>query len=202
MQIKDPVNNHYLYGLIPFLYVAESLQSSVYALITLVLVFAISISTVSISRAFITYNNKYIFFALISTTWVSIISLLFEAWFYPIKQSLFIYLFIIPMNTTLICYLDDCMHQQHLRLFKPALICTAGMLLFGLLRELLATGGLEINLSRALHYKFQLCTQECQMDPGISLFGYSAGALILAGFLLAIFNHMQQRRQSRGGQFE
>ncbi len=187
---RGTINPPYIYGLIPFIYIAESLQLVLYISAMLVVLFLLCMLTVHLCRDVILYNNKYLFFALISTAWVSIFSLLLEAWFYPFKQSLAVYLFILPMNTTLVCCLDDCLHRQHRRLCKPAIICAAGALLFALLRELLSTGAVQLRLPFARPDSAVLCVLGCDVQAGISLFAYSAGGLLLAGVLLAIFNKL------------
>ncbi|MGI9228839.1 MAG: Rnf-Nqr domain containing protein [Gammaproteobacteria bacterium] len=169
-----PVNNHYAAGLLPFLYVCDSLLGGIAAVAVIAFVFVAAMLTVHCLRALIPYTDKYLFFTVIGAAWVSIVALLLEAWLQPVGQNLGRYLFIIPMNTTLLCCLDDCIHKEYAGFVKPACLFSLGGVLVGALRELLGQG------------------------IGMTLFSHSAGALLLAGALLALANCLFSEADKEG----
>ena len=142
-----------LVGLTPMLAVCTTLISGLSIGLIYLAVLILTSITVSFSRHFIPLRLKPMYLLLITSTWVTIIDLLLQAWLYPVRNQLGIYIFILAMNTALLYHLEESslksrFKESGLLSLKTGLMATALLTVTGLLRELTARGGIltDINL--------------------------------------------------------
>ena len=168
MNATFPLHNHYAAGLLPFVYLCDSLLGGLFTVAAVAVVFMLALGSARLLRGVIPKQDpeqgQYLFFAVIGAAWVGVMALLLEAWLYPLRQHLHWYLLMIPMNATLLRCMDDCMRRRGAGFWPAACLFGLGGVLVGFLRESLMNG--------------------------IGLFSHSAGALLLAGLLLAAANRL------------
>ena len=195
-------DNYYAAGLVPFLYVCDSLLGGLFAAAAIGAVFGAAMATVWLLRPLLherAHENapaaggdergRYLAFAVIAAAWAGVAALALEAWWYPLRRELGWYLLIAPLNATLLCCLRDCALRDAGRRqavgFVPAacLFALAGMMVGGA-REWLGQGDVQWSVAAYWSAAGGGCAPECAVG-GSALFGHSAGGLLVAGVLLA-----------------
>ena len=180
-----------LVGLTPMLAVCTTLLSGLSMGLAYLAVLILTSVTASCGRRFISVRFKLVYLLLISAAWVSIIDLLLQAWCYPIRNQLGIYLFLLAMNTTLLFHLEASTLQQSFRecaraSVKTALTGATLLTVMGLSRELTAQGGILTDIHLLSHVERLASLQPFYIfTSGLHLFDSSAGAFIVFGLLLA-----------------
>ena len=186
----DPVTLG-LVGLTPMLAVCTTLLSGLFMGFAFLAVLILTGVTASCSRRFTALRFKLVYLLLIAAAWVSIIDLLLQAWCLALRNELGIYLFLLAMNTTLLFQLERSHLQKSVRESMRASVKTAltgGSLLVvtGLLRELVARGGILTDIRLLSHTELSGLLQPVYVfSSGLPLFDSSPGAFIVFGLLLA-----------------
>jgi len=184
-------------GVTPLLAVCTTLVNGVFTGVAYFLVLILTGLTVSSIKLFIPLQHKLIYLLLITATWVSIIDLIFQAYVYPVRNQLGIYIHILAMNTSIIYFLEEtALRRRFNESGMPGIrVGVAAGFLFisvGLIREILSNGGIltdvhvlfdiyELNRIRPVYF----------FDAGLSLFNTTAGAFIVFGLLLAVLRYFQ-----------
>ncbi len=181
-----------LLGLTPMLAVCTTLISGLSIGVIYLVVLMLTSLTVFFSRRFIPPVLKPVYLLLITSAWITLIDLLLQAWLYPVRNHLGIYLFILAMNTALLCHLEEAPSKSRfkeggLASLKTGLTAVALLTVIGLLREITAKGGILTDISLLSHIDLFGSVQSVYVfNTGLHLFNTTAGAFIIFGLLLSV----------------
>lgn len=147
------------------------------------LVLMFSSVTLAVIRNLVPHQFRLVFILMITSVWVSVLDMLLQAHLYQVRVMVDIYVPLLAMNSLVLLILEQevLIHTPARMLRKsmimaalPVLLC----LLTGLLRELLVTGTVRINIISIDH--------AAKTAVSLPLFDTVAGAFIIAGCLLAL----------------
>ena len=191
-------------GLTPLLAVCTTLISGLSMGLVYLAALCLTSVTVSCSRRFIPGNTSLVYLLLISAAWVSIIDLLMQACCFALREHLGIYLYLLAMNTSLLFHLEASSLQKRFgenarSIMKTGLIGIALLSVTGLLRELVARGGILTDIHLLWRFEALASLQPAYLyRGGLHLFDTSAGAFIMFGLLLAVLSYCFPRMAGRG----
>lgn len=177
-----------LSGLAPLLAVSDTALSGLATgLIFLTVLLAAGV-TASLLRRLAPPAQMHVYLLLIAATWVTLVDLSLQAWCYPLREHLGVYLYVLAVNAALFHHLERSFTTsppgRGARAgLRAGLAATALLTLAGTARELAGRGGVLTNPellpgSGALAPSLQVA------DAGLHLFNGAAGALLMAGLLL------------------
>lgn len=172
-------------GTCPLLAKSASLLSGLTLGAALLLTLVLSALTVSACRRFIALPSRFAFLFLITTTWVTVIELLLQAWWYPMADFLGIYVALLAVNCLVLAQLEEHAMASTLpdaldRAFGLAWRLALFVTVAGVLRELAAAGALLSDLS---------LPRVVRLSPiQLPLFGMPAGAFLVFALMMALVN--------------
>ena len=158
--------------------------------------------TVSGIKLCIPPRYKLIYLLLVTSTWTSVVDVLFQAYAYPLRDQLGIYIYILAMNTAILYFLDEIVLRRRVNASALSAVTVGVLAIFlcvgvGLLRELLTHGGILTDVHGLLAiYELGPARPVYFFDAGLSLFKTPAGAFIIFGLLLAIPGYFQMKHNN------
>lgn len=191
-----------LLGLCSTLAVTTNFEASIMMGICLTIVLTISNFIISVFKSFVPDNVKIPVYILIIGTIVTILESLLKKYLPDLYQILGIYLPLIVVNCIV---LGRAMSVASKQSIKKSILDGIGvgmgymfsLMLVSFFRELLGTGKITIidSLSKITGSKIILNIFNSNEIFPINLFITPAGAFLTVGFLMAIFNYLQNRRK-------
>lgn len=191
-----------LLGLCSTLAVTTNFEASIMMGICLTIVLTISNFIISVFKSFVPDNVKIPVYILIIGTIVTILESLLKKYLPDLYQILGIYLPLIVVNCIV---LGRAMSVASKQSVKKSILDGIGvgmgymfsLMLVSFFRELLGTGKITIidSLSKITGSKIILNIFNSNEIFPINLFITPAGAFLTVGFLMAIFNYLQNRRK-------
>lgn len=190
---NNPVLLH-IVGLCPLIVVSVTLIKGLAIGLLTMLALILSMCTVSACRHFIPLRIRLPIILLISTTIVTIIYLLFQAFFYELSVDFGIYIPLIAVNSLLLARLEEFALRQNvaavlLDSVSSGISIILLVTLTGALRELLAYGSLfsqaDLLFGPALQDKAWTFLAD---GKGLSLVAMPPGAFMALGLLIALLN--------------
>ncbi len=189
-------------GLCPLLAVSVTLIKGLAIGLIVTLALVLTMCTVSGFRNFIPANIRMPILLLISTTFITIIHLFTQTFYYELSLEFGIYIPIIAVNCFLISRLDEvALCQSVSKVLQDSLITGLGIVVIvtvlGTFRELLAYGSL-LSQSELL---FGPSTQGFTInllsgESGLTIIAMAPGAFIGLGLLIAMKNYIGNRQIS------
>ena len=166
-------------GLSPLAVKSSTLLSGFSIGLVFLLVLLLSSMMVSLFRRFTPRCYSLAFIFLITTTWTGIIDMAMQAWFFEMHLTLGIYISLVAVNALTLAFMNEnALHDPFVMVYKKAAgtgtIVLVLVTVTGLLRELLSQGS--------------LLTGPILFPQGMPIFSTSAGAFLILGCLIAIFN--------------
>lgn len=172
-------------GLCPTLAVTSSIDNALGMGAGVIFVLLGSNIIVSLIRKITPVIVRIPVFIVVIATFVTVLSLLFEAYIPPLYESLGIYLALIVVNCIILGRAEAFASKNPVILsiadaFGIGLGFTVALLLVSLFREMLGTGGLSI-------FGLQLFSIPVLSETPLSFFIMPPGAFLVLGLLLALF---------------
>ncbi|MFP4403068.1 MAG: RnfABCDGE type electron transport complex subunit E [Nanoarchaeota archaeon] len=176
-------------GLCPTLAVTTSIENAIGMGISTFFVLLMSGSIISIIKKFIPPNIRIPCIILIIATFVTIISLLLQAFFPIIFENLGIYIPLIVVNCIVLGRALSISYRSNLKKsLEDSFIIGTGFLialiLIGFIREIIGNGKIVFLNKTLINIPFD----------GLFIMILPAGALLTIGFLLAFFNYLKFRK--------
>lgn len=178
-------------GLGPLLASSSTLLSALTICLAFTLTFLFSALTVSGLRGVIPHRYRLVFLLLISSVWVTLVDLIFQAYIYELRVSLDIYIPLLAMNSLILMSLE----KQSLALSLTAVatrtlsfasIPVSVCLITGTLRELLSHGGLLTDAVLLVPNITRMNTTYIALPLADTM----AGAFLITGCILAAINYL------------
>lgn len=172
-------------GLCPTLAVSNSLNNALGMSVGVIFVLLGSNIIISLLRKVTPDLVRIPVFIVVIATFVTILSLVFEAYLPPLYESLGIYLPLIVVNCIILGRAEVFASKNSVILsiadaFGVGFGFTIALIIISFFRELLGTGGLEI-------FGKQLFSIPVLAESPMSIFIMPPGAFIVLGLLLALF---------------
>jgi len=180
-------------GLGPLLAQSTTLISAVMLGTGFMLVLLFSSVTLSVMRNLVPHQFRLIFILLITSVWVSVLDMLLQVHLYQLRVMVDIYVPLLAMNSLVLLVMEqEALIHAPARMLRRSLIM-AGLplllcMLTGLLRELLVTGTVFINITSIDH--------AAKTAISLPIFDTVAGAFIIAGCLLALLAQPESVRSA------
>ncbi|MGM5484290.1 MAG: electron transport complex subunit RsxE [Nanobdellota archaeon] len=178
-------------GLCPFLAVSTSLNNSIGMGVAATFVLILSSTIISFIRNIIPKRVRIPVFIVIIASFVTIVSLVMQAYFPSLNEALGIYVPLIVSNCIIMGRVEAFASRN--RPFKSILDAagmgigfTFSLLLIGGIREILGTGSLEI---------FNMTLFTIPMEPAM-IFILPPGALLTMGLLMGLFKHISNKKEA------
>lgn len=164
-----------LLGIMPLLVVANNLESAAAIGIVNLLVIIIASLTISAIRNLLPVEIRLVAILLVIASVVSLVYILLQLWFYAISQKLGIYVPLIAMNCLVLAWVEEyALHNSVIKSLLHSLQAGVGILailiMIGVIREY----------------------------AGLSLLKQPAGAFLVFGLLLALYNLASKQQQQSG----
>ncbi len=172
-------------GLCPALAVTVSIDNALGMGMGVIFVLLASNIIISSIRKIIPNLVRIPVFIVVIATFVTILSMVFQAYIPPLYESLGIYLALIVVNCIILGRAEIFASKNNI-LYSVAdalgigLGFTIAILIISLFREVLGTGSLSI-------FGFQLFRLPVIYDNPIAIFALPPGAFLIIGFILALF---------------
>ena len=189
-------------GLCPLLAVSVTLIKGLAIGLIVTLALVLTMCTVSGFRNFTPANIRMPIILLVSTTFVTIIHLLSQTFFYELSLEFGIYIPIIAVNCLLLSRLEEiALHQSVSKVLQDSLSTGLGIVvivtILGTFRELLAYG----SLFRQPDLLFGPTTQGFTInllsgESGLTIVAMAPGAFIGLGLLIAMKKFVSNRQIS------
>lgn len=172
-------------GLCPTLAVSNSLNNALGMSVGVIFVLLGSNIIISLLRKITPNLVRIPVFIVVIATFVTILSLVFEAYLPPLYESLGIYLPLIVVNCIILGRAEVFASKNSVILsiadaFGVGFGFTIALIIVAFFRELLGTGGLEV-------FGRQLFSIPVLAESPMSIFIMPPGAFIVLGLLLALF---------------
>lgn len=181
-------------GLCPLLAVSVTLISGFAMGLLVMSVLILTMSTVSALRGFIPYRIRLPAILLISATFITVIHLFIQTFFYGLGETLGIYIPLIAVNSLLLARLEEVALRRRLSSALPDSLMAGLVVLFivtttGALREVIGFG----TLFRRAGLLFGPSAQDLTItlfsgETGLTVMTMTPGALLLLGLLIAAIN--------------
>ncbi len=183
-------------GVCPLLARATTLLTGVTIGVAALCMLVLTLVSVSSCRRYIPYQLRLPVILVISVTWVTLLDLLMQAWWFEMRQALGIYLPLLALNSFILLSLEQtALTTPPVQALKATLgraVAILGIVsLLGCLRELLGRGALMTDATALLGEEYGQWTL---VEHGYSLLLQAPGALLCLGLLLAAFRYTGQRR--------
>jgi electron transport complex protein RnfE len=180
-------------GLAPLVIKAETLLSAALMALSFSSVLVLSLLSVSMFKRLIPHDYRLLFILLISSSWVTVIDLILQTYFYEIRMSLDIYVPLIAMNSLLLWMLDGISLMRSLKLnIVPALSTCMLVIIIcvitGAVREMLTQGLLLSDIGLVLPELSMSVADPMAPAWRLPIMYTSAGALIILGCVVAGMN--------------
>jgi Na+-translocating ferredoxin:NAD+ oxidoreductase subunit E len=180
----------------PLLAKSASLLTALNMALALLIVLICSVLTVSVCRRYIPKNVSLAVILFISVTWVSVLDLLLQAYWFEMSKVLGLYIPLLAMNSFVLLSLQKtALQKSPLNALKATL--NYGIAIFvivvlvGSLRELFGQGSLLSDSQVFLDKDYSFLTIS---ESGFSLILSAPGALIILGLVLALLKKLESRR--------
>ena len=161
-------------GIMPLLVVANNFENAAAIGIVNLLVIIIASLTISAIRDFLPVEIRLTAILLVITSAVSLVYILMQFWFYAISQKLGIYIPLIAMNCLVLAWVEEYALRH------------------GVIKSLLHTLQAGLGILTIL-----IVIGVIREYAGLSLLKQPAGAFLVFGFLVALYNlAINQQRQS------
>ncbi len=177
-----------LSGLAPLLAVSDTVLSGLATGLVFLTVLTAAGVTASLLRRLIPPSQMHVYLLLIAATWVTLVDLSLQAWCYPLREHLGVYLYVLAVNAALFHHLERSFltappGRGARAGLRAGVTATALLTLAGAARELAGRGSLLTNPELlpgigALAPSLQI------VDGGLHVVNGAAGALLMAGLLL------------------
>ena len=196
-----------LLGMCPSLAITTSIDNAIGMTIAVTLVLMLTNLVVSLIRKFIPTEVRIPVYIIIIATFVSCISLLVEAYAYPLYEALGIFLPLITVNCIVLGRAEAFASRNNvghsvLDGLASGLGFGLGILSISFVRELLGTGNIVLhnafNGGKEIFNLFGLLgIEEFTTSYAISLFTSGTGAFLVFGILIAIVTAITNHKQAK-----
>lgn len=183
-----------VFALCPLLLKSGTLLSGMLlGVVSLCVVVLLSLS-VSMLRCFIPHHNSWVFILIISATWITVIDLLLQVYFYQARLEFGIYISLLAVNAALLVMQEQYALRQApvavlYRMGGYGLVVLLTLVFLGAVRELLGSGAL---FSDAHLYSSLGTIRTWQfVEGGALLLNEAAGAFICLGLFVAAFQYLR-----------
>jgi len=199
----------FLLGMCPALAVTSTFETSIGMGILVIFVLTCSNIVVSLIKGFVPDQIKIPSYIVVIATFVTIVSMVTEAFAFDLFLSLGVFIPLIVVNCLILGRAEafaskNTVLDSAIDGFGMGVGFTFGLAVIGILRELLATGQIAYGVYLPfpstgylfdLNWIVNLFNKDFNIaDYGISVFALPAGAFISLGLLLAIKNQLEARK--------
>jgi len=179
-------------GLGPLVASSTTLLSALTICLAFTLTFLLSALTVSGLRGLIPQRFRLVFLLLISSVWVTVVDLIFQACIYDLRMTQGIYVTLLAMNSLILMLLEKDslalpLTAVAIRTLIIASVPVTICLVTGSLRELLTHGGVLTDVGLLFP---DLITGASTAYIALPLFDTVAGAFLITGCILAGINYL------------
>lgn len=178
-------------GIGPLVAASHTLLSSILMGLTFTVVLLFSVASLSIVRNLVPHRSRLVFILLLTSTWVTIVDLLLQSFMFGLRMQADFYIPLLAMNSLVLLVMEKealttPVNRMAINGLAFAAVPVAVCLVNGLLREWLVHGRLLTDMSNL--------TERLPLPAtSLPLFDTAAGAFIITGCLLALFNGVAAR---------
>ncbi|XMB86478.1 electron transport complex subunit E [Mycoplasmatota bacterium WC44] len=199
----------FLLGMCPSLAVTTTFETSLGMGILVIFVLTFSNMVVSLIKGFVPDQIKIPSYIVVIATFVTIVAMLTEAFAFNLYLSLGVFIPLIVVNCLILGRAEafaskNSVVDSAIDGFGMGVGFTIGLIVIGVVRELLATGQIAYGVYLPfpstgylfnINWIVNLFNSDFNIaDYGISVFALPAGAFVTLGFLLAMKNIMDSKR--------
>ena len=186
-------------GVCPLLAKATTLLTGITMGVAALCILFMTVISVSSCRRYIPYRLRLPLILIISVTWVTVLDLLLQAYWFEMRQALEIYIPLLAMNSFILLSLEQtALTTSPMLALKATLDRGMRILLIvsllGSLRELLGEGSLFNDANVLLGGNYG---QWLLVDGAYTILHLAPGALLGLGLLLAAYKQIERRRSAQ-----